>query len=134
MTEPGWQSFDLEDVREKRAAAGGPWLEFIRSPDLYVGLYEIPVGGVDKQSPHAADEVYHVLSGRAVFGPSDGDRARDRRSPGRHGLAPYDQGLDIVEPVDRNVRVLRIGVRWELRRHGIPPGDWAFAACDRNPV
>ena len=36
-------------------------------PDLYTGLYEIPAGGHDEQTPHDADEVYYVLEGVAVF-------------------------------------------------------------------
>lgn len=64
---PDWLAFDIDDVRSQRAEHGRPWQEFIRVPDLYVGLYEIPVGAEDKQSPHDADEVYHVLAGKATF-------------------------------------------------------------------
>lgn len=35
-------------------------------PDLFTGVYEIPAGGEDGQSPHASDEVYYVLEGRAT--------------------------------------------------------------------
>jgi len=37
------------------------------SGQLSVGTYSIPRGGVDDQSPHAEDEIYVVMSGRAVF-------------------------------------------------------------------
>lgn len=63
---PAWLHFEIDDVREDRAEHGRPWQEFIRVPDLFTGLYEIPAGGEDRQSPHDADEVYHVLSGRAT--------------------------------------------------------------------
>lgn len=64
---PDWLAFDIGDIRERRAEHGRPWEEFIRVPDLYVGLYEIEAGGQDRQSPHDADEIYHVLAGRASF-------------------------------------------------------------------
>ena len=64
---PDWLHFDIANVRTDRAAHGEPWQEFIRVPDLYTGLYEIPVGGEDGQSPHDHDEVYHILAGRATL-------------------------------------------------------------------
>ena len=64
---PDWLAFDIDDIRERRAEHGRPWQEFIRVPDLYTGLYEIPAGGHDGQSPHDADEVYYVLEGKAAF-------------------------------------------------------------------
>lgn len=63
---PDWLHFDLDEIREQREEHGRPWQEFIRVPDLFTGLYEIPAGGEDGQSPHAADEVYYVVSGRAT--------------------------------------------------------------------
>lgn len=63
---PDWLHFDIEDVRADRVEHGRPWQEFIRVPDLFTGLYEIPAGGEDGQSPHDADEVYYVVAGRAT--------------------------------------------------------------------
>ena len=63
---PDWLHFDIEEVRAEREGHGRPWQEFIRVPDLFTGLYEIPAGGEDRQSPHDADEVYYVLAGRAT--------------------------------------------------------------------
>jgi mannose-6-phosphate isomerase-like protein (cupin superfamily) len=63
---PDWLHFDIDDVRAQRAEHGRPWQEFIRVPDLFTGLYEIPAGGEDRQSPHDADEVYYVIAGRAT--------------------------------------------------------------------
>ena len=59
--------FPLLDLLERRAAAGGPWLEFLRVADVSAGLYVIPAGGIDGQSPHTEDEVYVILAGRARF-------------------------------------------------------------------
>lgn len=58
-------SFELDQVRAARTAAGHLYHEFIRTHDLSVGLYELPAGSVDPQGPHTEDEVYHVISGRA---------------------------------------------------------------------
>jgi mannose-6-phosphate isomerase-like protein (cupin superfamily) len=63
---PAWMHFDIDDIRSRREEHGRPWEEFIRVPDLFTGLYEIPAGGEDRQSPHDADEVYYILAGRAT--------------------------------------------------------------------
>jgi mannose-6-phosphate isomerase-like protein (cupin superfamily) len=47
------------------AGAANDWVEHVREPDLSVGTYCIPAGGVDDQSPHTEDEVYVVTAGRA---------------------------------------------------------------------
>jgi mannose-6-phosphate isomerase-like protein (cupin superfamily) len=39
--------------------------EHLRSADLSIGTYCIPVGGKDGQDPHTAAEIYVVLRGRA---------------------------------------------------------------------
>lgn len=63
---PDWIHTTIEEVRAERAEHGRPWQEFIRVPDLFTGLYEIPAGGEDGQSPHDADEVYYIIGGRAT--------------------------------------------------------------------
>jgi mannose-6-phosphate isomerase-like protein (cupin superfamily) len=40
-----------------------------------MGLYVLPTGGGDPQSPHTEDEVYYVVSGRAKIRVADEDRA-----------------------------------------------------------
>jgi mannose-6-phosphate isomerase-like protein (cupin superfamily) len=39
--------------------------EHLRVPDLSIGTYSIPAGGVDDQTPHSEDEIYVVTAGRA---------------------------------------------------------------------
>ena len=56
---------DLERLLAQRAASGGPYLEFIRSNTLSVGLYVLAAGAIDRQQPHTEDEVYHVIAGRS---------------------------------------------------------------------
>ena len=36
-------------------------------PDLSVGTYSIPAGGTDDQAPHHEDEIYVVITGRAIL-------------------------------------------------------------------
>jgi mannose-6-phosphate isomerase-like protein (cupin superfamily) len=58
---------DLAELGAQRAASGRPYLEFLRSDSMSVGLYVLPAGGVDGQQPHAEDEVYIVMAGSAQF-------------------------------------------------------------------
>ncbi|MFL6130890.1 MAG: cupin domain-containing protein [Mycobacteriales bacterium] len=49
-------------------AHGDPnhYVEHVRTAALSLGTYSVPAGGVDDQVPHAEDEVYVVLAGRAA--------------------------------------------------------------------
>jgi mannose-6-phosphate isomerase-like protein (cupin superfamily) len=68
------QAWDLEALRAAHASAGRLYHEFARVPSLSLGLYRLPAGGDDPQAPHAQDEVYHVLSGRATIRVGEEDR------------------------------------------------------------
>ncbi|MGB7585694.1 MAG: cupin domain-containing protein [Terriglobales bacterium] len=57
-----WQLFPLE---QQRANAGKAYFEFLRIPALSAGLYVLPTGGTDSQSPHGEDEMYYVVRGKA---------------------------------------------------------------------
>jgi mannose-6-phosphate isomerase-like protein (cupin superfamily) len=65
---------ELSDVQGRLAASGRLYEEFVRSHDLSVGLYRLPAGAPDPQSPHTEDEVYHVLSGQARIHVGDDTR------------------------------------------------------------
>jgi mannose-6-phosphate isomerase-like protein (cupin superfamily) len=67
----------LDDVLDRQAAGSRPYLEFLSVPDLSVGLYVLPPGAEDRQQPHAEDEVYHVVAGRARM--TVGDETADVR-------------------------------------------------------
>ena len=60
------EAFEITELLRQRATAGGPYLEFLRVPDLSLGLYVLPAGGVDGQQPHTEPEVYYVVSGAAT--------------------------------------------------------------------
>ena len=40
-----------------------------------MGLYVLPAGGADPQSPHTEDEVYYVVSGKAKIKVGEEDRS-----------------------------------------------------------
>jgi mannose-6-phosphate isomerase-like protein (cupin superfamily) len=67
-------AYDLGELLDAQAASGRLYHEFIRTHDLSVGLYVLPAGGTDPQSPHTEDEVYHVVAGRARITVGDEDR------------------------------------------------------------
>lgn len=39
--------------------------EFLRVPAMSAGIYSLPAGAQDPQKPHAEDELYYVLQGKA---------------------------------------------------------------------
>ena len=59
------QAFELDQLISQRKTKNKLYLEFLKVPDLSMGLYVLPAGGTDPQSPHTEDEVYYVVSGRA---------------------------------------------------------------------
>ena len=69
------QAFELTQLIQQRADSNKLYLEFLKVPDLSMGLYILPAGGTDPQSPHTEDEVYYVVSGRAKIKVADEDRA-----------------------------------------------------------
>ena len=69
------QAYELPQLISQRAATNKLYLEFLKVPDLSMGVYVLPAGGVDPQSPHTEDEVYYIVSGRAQIQVADEDRA-----------------------------------------------------------
>jgi mannose-6-phosphate isomerase-like protein (cupin superfamily) len=58
-------AFELSQLISQQKSSDKLYLEFLRMPDLSMGLYVLPAGGTDPQSPHTEDEVYYVVSGKA---------------------------------------------------------------------
>ena len=69
------QAFELARLISQRETSDKLYLEFLKVPDLSVGLYVLPTGGTDSQSPHTEDEVYYVVSGKAQITVADENRA-----------------------------------------------------------
>ena len=112
-------AFELADLLAQRAATGRPYLEFQRAPDLSVGLYVLPAGGVDRQGPHAEDEVYWVVSGRALIRVADEDRTVGPGSLVFVGAGVAHQFHAIEEEL---VILVAFGPAEGSREHGRPPG------------
>ena len=69
------QAYELPQLISQRAATNKLYLEFLKVPDLSMGVYILPAGGTDPQSPHTEDEVYYVVSGKAQIQVADENRA-----------------------------------------------------------
>jgi len=69
------KSFEIQQLISQKQVLNKLYLEFLKVPDLSMGLYVLPAGGVDPQSPHTEDEVYYVVSGKAKITVADDDRA-----------------------------------------------------------
>src|ERR1044072_946537 len=68
------QAYELDQVISQRLGSNKLYLEFLKVPDLSMGLYVLPAGGTDPQSPHTEDEVYYIVSGRAKILVANEDR------------------------------------------------------------
>jgi len=68
------QAYELAQLISQRTDSNKLYLEFLKIPDLSMGLYVLPAGETDPQSPHTEDEVYYVVSGRAKIKVADEDR------------------------------------------------------------
>lgn len=68
------QAYELNQLISQHADSSKLYLEFLKVPDLSMGLYVLPAGGTDPQSPHTEDEVYYVVRGKAQIKVADEDR------------------------------------------------------------
>ena len=59
--------FRLDDLDAERAANQGAYLRFLKERTMSAGLYAVDAGATDPQQPHAQDEIYLVVSGRAAI-------------------------------------------------------------------
>lgn len=66
MADP-FQSANLEEAVARARAGDGYAARVLLSDLLSVGVYVLPAGGEDTQSPHREDEVYYVVRGRSRF-------------------------------------------------------------------
>lgn len=87
--------FEYDDIAQSRAQSGDAYLQFLNEGSLSLGLYVLPAGSTDDQTPHAEDEVYYVVSGRATV-----DVAGQRR--------PVQPGSMIFVATDVDHRFLNI--------------------------
>jgi mannose-6-phosphate isomerase-like protein (cupin superfamily) len=57
--------FEIRQLEKQRGQAGKLYLEFLRVPAMSAGVYVLPAGSTDPQTPHKEDEMYYVVRGRA---------------------------------------------------------------------
>ena len=74
-------AFKMNDLLDTLAKSGKAYREFLRTASMSAGVYALPAGGQDMQTPHTEDEIYYVVSGRAKFF-SDGESKRRDRDVG----------------------------------------------------
>ena len=67
-------AFEYDEVTNLRQASGDSYVQFVNEGSLSLGLYVLPAGSVDTQLPHAEDEVYYVIEGRATITVGEEDR------------------------------------------------------------
>jgi mannose-6-phosphate isomerase-like protein (cupin superfamily) len=67
--------FNVADAEKHRELSGKRYLEFLRVPAMSAGVYVLPAGAADPQSPHKEDEMYYVVRGRARMRAGSEDRA-----------------------------------------------------------
>jgi len=66
VTSPG-HSVEIQQAKERLAAAGGGYEIVHESPGLELGVYVLVAPEPDRQQPHEDDEVYVVLEGRGTL-------------------------------------------------------------------
>jgi mannose-6-phosphate isomerase-like protein (cupin superfamily) len=69
------QQFNIDELRAQREKSGKAWLPFLNVPSMRMGVYALPAGGDDEQTPHDEDETYYILKGRAVLRVGSQDHA-----------------------------------------------------------
>jgi mannose-6-phosphate isomerase-like protein (cupin superfamily) len=60
-------AFQVDDLIARLAQGQHDFAEFFRARKLSLTIASWPAGAVDDQQPHAEDEVYYVVRGRAAL-------------------------------------------------------------------
>jgi len=66
-------AFTLTEIEAAYAAQDNRYLQFLTVPEMSLGLYNLPAGAEDLQTPHLEDEIYYVVSGRGRLSAGDRD-------------------------------------------------------------
>lgn len=67
-------AYEMSELIQARRQSRARYREFLRVPSLSAGTYELPRDGRDLQVPHAEDEIYYVVEGRATMRVGTEDR------------------------------------------------------------
>ncbi len=74
MAQAAPQIFDVAALRKEVAGPEPRYYEFLAGRGLTGGVYRLPAGSHDLQTPHLEDEVYVVLDGKACLRMGDTER------------------------------------------------------------
>ena len=58
------EAFEYENILAGQRAGEDPYVQFLNRGSMSLGLYVLPAGSEDSQTPHLEDEIYYVVSGR----------------------------------------------------------------------
>ena len=91
------------------------YVEHLSVPDLSVGTYSIPAGGLDDQTPHTEDEIYVVAAGRARIVTAGGSA---EIGPGSVIYVPAAEEHRFVDVTEDLCRVVVFAPPYESRAIG----------------
>ncbi len=57
--------FEISQLEQIQKKVNKRYFEFLRVPAMSAGIYSLPAGATDAQSPHQEDELYYVVRGKA---------------------------------------------------------------------
>ncbi len=69
--DPNIAVFQTDALQQQLETTKSPWLPFFKGENLLSGIYQLKVGAIDKQTPHATDEMYYIISGEGKFKADD---------------------------------------------------------------
>lgn len=58
------EAYEYRDILAGQRASEESYVQFINRGSMSLGLYVLPAGSEDTQTPHLEDEIYYVVSGR----------------------------------------------------------------------
>jgi len=58
------EAFEYDDILAGQRAGEDPYVQFLNRGSMSLGLYILPAGTEDTQTPHLEDEIYYVVAGR----------------------------------------------------------------------
>ena len=90
-------AFEILDLITEQQGRGERYMEFLRADMLSVGLYTLPVGDTDPQQPHTEDEIYYIVSGKAIIKVGDENRGIKQGSVIFVGAGVDHRFYDITE-------------------------------------
>lgn len=67
-------AFEISELMVLQQQEQRTYYEFIRQPTMSVGIYRLDAGDVDRQQPHAEDEMYYIIQGKGLINVAGEDR------------------------------------------------------------